>query len=180
MRPQPQIDESGILTLGITETLKQPRGSALCLAYCTAMLLGYDRSWAWNRIDHWTTMCFIRKLKPEDKHFDKFTDPRFMPMPSAYALLADNKLGLGAFLKASIEDPVVLDEDMILRMDVEPFQQPGLLTVASDLHEGGLHSVVWDNEAMMVRDPAPLVGDLQPLQWYKVIEWFPVWWLGND
>lgn len=171
----PRIKE-GKLLLGMKTTCKQPRGSGLCLAASVATLLGHSQHLFMRWTGIWTLSGKVKDIG--DKHRSQFDDPRFMPLKSAYQVLCEQRLGLGAWLSAG--DPVKLEEDDRITVDIPLDAQPALVTVKSDNYPGCTHSVVWDNEAMMVRDPSRMVRDLQPLEWYEVLEWFPVYLLGDD
>ena len=165
--------------LNMQRTHKQPEGSGLCVAASVATLLQV------KSLDLVLSIWDRRDMLPEivdEPYCHWFTDKRHMPLWSAIIALAENGLGLGILLgfgEYGVPGPdPVWEENFFGSPQIGILTTPALVTVKSKKYEGGLHTVVWDNEARKVRDPGSK-SHKDDLCAYIVMEWLPVYRLEN-
>lgn len=138
-------------------TIKQPPGSGICVIACIAMLTG-------RTLDE---VLSIARLKLCD-----LTGMHFCPKREELRIFAE--LGYGTGMSPELDPPTRFSSDDLV--EVVSFANikdvPALLTVYDrSKYFNGYHAVVWDNEAMAIRDPGADVPDVVPLHFYKVKEW---------
>lgn len=143
-------------------TVKQPHGSKVCMAACLAMIAGVT-------LDE--VLAEVRLREPpkhpgKGGYLDLAEAVRWLAEHGyIYGIVIGNLSGIGDNVE---EIAVVHDLKVILR------DNPALLGVKSTTFEGCMHSVVWDNEAGVVRDPNPKVPETTKLSEYEIDEWAPV------
>ena len=161
------------VNLRMTRTVRQPEGSALCVAACVATLLGVDAEvLPEDLIQKWFNAGVILPEKS-----GTFRIPWYMPLWGAVTVLAPQGVGAGVGVSWDVESPAVLDRkvlrsgDACLQLsDILISMTPALVTVKSAYYPNGLHSVVWDNEQTMFRDPA----GSRAVDDYEIVEWHPI------
>ena len=161
--------EGFMVRLGMKHTVKQPRGSGLCLAACAATLLCTNRA-AFNA---WSLSGYVRKMP--DGLCPHLTDRRYMEMQDMTMVLALGNLRLGSWWNSGDEDVRFTDvENYSVEHTLQ--ESPALVIVWSEGEAKDVtHAVVYDNEAQGVRDPSSAVTDeIVPLSEYRIAEWYPV------
>tara|TARA_R110002167_G_scaffold65480_2_gene185310 strand:+ start:12332 stop:12826 length:495 start_codon:yes stop_codon:yes gene_type:complete len=154
----------------MSRTIKQPRGSGLCLAACAATLLAENKS-AFNS---WALSGFIKQMPVGlEPHL---TDRRYMEMSDLTIVFAIRGLRLGSWWNSGDDMSIQFDEVATYSVTHQLDEAPALVIVhPDDSGPGVTHAVVYDNEAQGVRDPSNAVtDDVVPLSNYRIAEWYPI------
>jgi hypothetical protein len=147
------------VTLGMSQTTKQPWGSGLCLMACVATMTGMDFELLYQE-----ESPFLGQILPGSLPY--------MKLSRAVARLALHGLGTGMFLQFEPGQEVGVGCELLISSNINT--TPALLSVQTK-ENSVLHSVVWDNETQSVRDPDPRMPDLMPLSHYAVLEWLTIY-----
>lgn len=157
-------------------TVKQPEGSALCVAACVAMILDFESV---SDLLHWGIRevgIHLSDVHPPFQHY--FTDPRCLTLSQALKLLATRDMIVGVWCTPYTP---VKDTQTSWITEIDLMTTDALLTVRSESFSNLRHMVVWDHaDGRVVRDPSPKCGEYRMISDYEILEIFPVASLKDD